>query len=155
MTKINYSEQAKILVKVVEIAIESIRQYPPEGFSVNHIDQFVNTYLDFRNKIENPEPQFHNMKSLKHLQNDMFIYFQEGKGKAVNHFWRQLRYNQLNFKRENKLIKILKRQKINNIKEYDFVIDVFVPYQEEGILNEEDVRVLNKLISSFENKKGN
>lgn len=48
--------------------------------------------------------------------------------------------------------KILKRKKINNQQEYDYVIDTIVPFQQEGIISEEDVKNLNKYIEIFETK---
>jgi hypothetical protein len=48
------------------------------------------------------------------------------------------------------LVKILKRKKINNKAEFDFIIDVRVPYQQEKLIN---IDLLNKLISEFESAK--
>ncbi len=53
------------------------------------------------------------------------------------------------------MTKIMKRKKINNTHEYDFVIDVIVPYEQEGLITLDEVVLLNNLISQFElrNKK--
>ena len=85
-------------------------------------------------------------------------YVSENKNE-INHFidvykeWKEIKAQNLPYKRENKLAKILKRKKINNIHEYDFVIDVIVPYQQEGLINEEEVVLLNKWLGDFENRK--
>ncbi|MNJ03586.1 hypothetical protein D3C73_1639680 [compost metagenome] len=49
--------------------------------------------------------------------------------------------------------KIFKRKKINNVREYDFVIDVIVPYQQEGLIDQQEVALLNDLILEFESRK--
>ncbi|MNY73060.1 hypothetical protein D3C86_2117470 [compost metagenome] len=51
------------------------------------------------------------------------------------------------------MVKILKRKKINNIREYDFVIDVMIPYEQEGLIDQDEVILLNDLISQFEMRK--
>jgi len=78
--------------------------------------------------------------------------FQEGSGNHVEAFWKEIKNAGLPFKRENKLVKILKRGKIKNALEYDFIIDVLVPYQQEGLLTQEEVVLLNQMIGEFENK---
>ncbi|MNR58468.1 hypothetical protein D3C85_1794780 [compost metagenome] len=50
------------------------------------------------------------------------------------------------------MIKILRRKKIKDIHEYDFVIDVIVPYEQEGLMNHDEVILLNDLIAQFETR---
>lgn len=70
-------------------------------------------------------------------------------------FWGKIKEAKLPYKRENRLAKILKRKKIKDDMEYDFIIDVLVPYQQEGLINEDEVFLLNNLIGDFENKTKN
>ena len=149
MSKTSYSEESVRLSKAVDIAIEAIQKFPPKGFAPEHVKHFVNSYSDFKNQIENPEPGFDNTKSLKYLQNDVFTFFQEGSGDAVNHFWEQISDHELGYKRQNKLTKILKRQKIKSKQEYDFVTDVLVPYQKEGLIAENEAKALNSMMADF------
>ncbi len=149
MAKENYEEQAAYLAKAIDIAIIAFQKYPPNGFNPSHVEQMVKTYLEYK-RI--PEPQYKNLKSLKYRISDVFIFFQEGSGKAVDFFWTEIKKNNLPYKRENKLGKILKRGKIKNQIEYDFVIDVLVPYQQEKLMTEDEVKTVNKLIADFENK---
>lgn len=152
MAKFNYTEEAETLSKAIDIAIESLQKFPPKGFNDNHLNHFVNVYLDFKHQALNPGPQYKNSRSFSYVKNDVFTYFQEGAGDAVNYFWKQVNEQNLGYKRENKLAKILKRQKIKNQIEYDFVIDVLVPYQQEGLISESDVDTLNKMILEYERK---
>jgi hypothetical protein len=153
MTDNKYTQSVDNLCKAIDIAVSVLQEYPPKGFNPSHVTNFVNAYLDFKNRAENPEPQFRNLKSLSYVINDVFIYFQEGSGDTVNAFWDKVKELNLPFKRENKLAKILKRKKINNKIEFDFVIDVLVPYQQEKLIDKDDVDLLNKLIAEFELSK--
>jgi hypothetical protein len=84
---------------------------------------------------------------------DILIFFQESNGQAVNYFWEQISQAAIPIKRENKMAKILKRKRIKDRAEFDFLIDVLVPYQQGGMLTEEDVKKVNQMISEFERKK--
>ncbi|MBP1223635.1 hypothetical protein [Flavobacterium sp. 1355] len=148
-----YVEKANNLLKVIDIAIEVIKEFPPKDFNSNHIETFVNGYLEFKNRIENAEAQYKNLKSLSYVENDLFTYFQEGNGKAVNEFWIKVREHNLPFKRINKLPKILKRKKIKNRIEYDYITDVILPFKQEKIITDDQVNLLESLLKDFESKK--
>lgn len=148
-----YTQSAENLSKAIDIAITVIQEYPPKKWDINAINHVVNIYLEFKDRAKNPEPQFQNLKSLKYAIEDVFTFFQEGSGDAVNAFWDKVKELDLPYKRENKLVKILKRKKINNKAEFDFIIDVRVPYQQEKLINIDDIDLLNKLISEFESAK--
>jgi len=152
MAKLNYKEQANALSEAIDIAIDSVKKFPPKGFDETHLNHFITTYLEFKNNALNPEPQYRNSQSLAYIKSDVFTYFQEGSGDAVNDFWKQVGERNLGFLRENKLVKILKREKIKNRIEYDFLIDVIVPYQQEGLINAAEAKQLAKMLAEFEKK---
>lgn len=153
MGKSTYEEKANYLIEAIDIAIKTLQEYPPKGFTPATVKHAVNCYLEWRNDAVNPEPQFKNSKSLKYVEIDVFTLFQESSGPEINLFWARIKEKGLPFKRENKLIKILKRRKINNQAEYDFVIDTILPYEEDGLITKDDVDKLNILISDFEKKR--
>lgn len=153
MTRLTYEERAKNLSQAVDIAIKTLQENPPKGFTPALVEHTVNCYLDWRNKAINPEPQFKNSKSLKYIENDVFTLFQESAGYGINLFWDKIKEQKLPFKRENKLVKILKRNKIKNQIEYDFIADVIVPYEQEKLINQDDIKILNQLMSDFEEKQ--
>ncbi|MDR1730049.1 MAG: hypothetical protein LBR52_05240 [Prevotellaceae bacterium] len=152
MVSEKYNEAAKNLIKAIDIAIDVVRQYPPKGYESNHIAQFISTYLDIKKSIVNPDPQYMKMSSLKYKEEDVFIYFQEASGETVNEFWKRIKESGLPYKRENKMAKILKRKKIRNDIEYDYVIDTIVPLQQEGVLSKEDVSLLEQMMAQYEQK---
>jgi hypothetical protein len=153
MSDTKYDELSKNLIIATSIAIDTIKKYPPIIWDDDTVKDVVNTYYEFKSNIENTKAEFRNLKSLKYKIDDVFTYFQEASGECVEQFWKEIKAQNLPYKRENKLAKILKRKKINNIHEYDFVIDVIVPYQQEGLINEEEVVLLNKWLGEFENRK--
>jgi len=152
MSKLSYPEQAEYLGKTIDIAIESIKKFPPNEFKNEHLTHFINTYLEFKHRVMNPDPRYRNPKSLSYLQNDILTYFQEGTGEAINYFWKQIKDQDLKYRRENKLTKVLKRQKIKNQIEYNFILDVLVPYQQEGLINKDEAAKLSQMILDFEKK---
>lgn len=153
MASKKFTEAAQNLSKAAEIAIESIKKYPPKYWDDGELNHVVNCYNERLLFINNPEPKFQNMRSLKYLEEAVFTRFQECSGENVEEFWRRIKEENLPFKRENKMAKILKRKKINNDIEYDFVTDVIVPYQQEGMITEEEVILLNAYLGKFENRK--
>lgn len=153
MEQDKYAQDAQNLSKAIDIAVKVIKNYPPKRWDENNISHVVNLNLEWKGNILNPEPKFRNLKSLKYYIEAVFTKFQEGNGVFVEEFWKEIKKQNLPYKRENKVAKILKRKKINNIYEFDFVIDVIVPYQQEGLINSEEVALLNELISEFENRK--
>lgn len=153
MTSKKFTEASQNLSKAAEIAIESLKKYPPEYWETGELKHVVNCYMEFEFNISNPEPKYQNLRSLKYQEENVFIMFQETSGKYVEEFWRRIKEENLPFKRENKMAKILKRKKINNDIEYDFVTDVIVPYQQEGMITEEEVILLNTYLGNFENRK--
>ena len=110
-------------------------------------------YNDRKERLLNAEKKFQTLQSLKYSIEDFFIYFQEAAGPDVDEFWRRIKEANLPYERENKLEKIMKRGRIRNDIEYDYVIDTIVPFQQEGILSEENVKKLNEMIEKFENKR--
>ena len=115
-------------------------------------NDFVDFYKGLKNKISGHEIKYQNMTSHKYNIETVFTYFQECSGPDVEEFWKQIKEANLPYKRENKLAKILKRSKINNDLEYDFVTDVIVPYQQEGLITEEQAFLLSNYLGNFEKK---
>jgi hypothetical protein len=153
--KRTYEEEANNLIQAIDIAIDAFKNYPPNKFQPENIEKVVNIYLEQRNNVLNPQPEFRKVSSLKYTISDVFIYFQESGGKTVDYFWKEIKKAGLPYKRENKIAKILKRRTIKNVIEYEFIIDILVPYQQEGLINSNEALLLNKMIADFEKKELN
>lgn len=150
MEKDKYSILAEQLLKAIDIANEALQKFPPKGWSEVHIGLFIVGHERIR--ISLVQSKKLNLRIIKEGTSDLLTYFQEAGGRAVEYFWTTIKEAGLPFKRENKMTKILKRKKINNIGEYDFVIDTIVPYKQEGFIDENDIALLNIMIAKFEEK---
>ena len=155
-----YKIASENLAKAADIAIAVFQKFPPAGWNEhyvtkekNQITHFIDLYKEWKEHFLNPDPKFATLQSLKYRVEDVFTYFQEGHGKCVEEFWKEIKAQNLPYKRQNKMLKILKRKKITNIHEYDFVIDVIVSYEQEGLINHDEVVILNELIAQFESRK--
>lgn len=147
-----FQEKKDNLVKAIEIAIAVFQEFPPVDFTKENLEFIFKTYLGIKESILNPEAKFDNPKSLTYDIDHIFTYFQESTGITVDKFWNKIAENNLPYKRVNKLKKILDRKKIKNKIEYDFIIDVFVPYMQTGVINEQEIELINNMITSFENR---
>ncbi|WP_395052353.1 hypothetical protein [Flavobacterium sp.] len=147
-----YIDVSQNLIKAAEIAIESLKRFPPKEWDNVSFNHTLNCCFERLFLIKNPEPKYRNLRSLKYLEKEVFTRFQEGAGENIEEFWRRIKEEGLPNKRTNKLKKILKLKKINNDFEYDFVIDVIVSYRQEGLITEEEVILLNKYLGVFELK---
>jgi len=153
MKEDKYSISVNNLFKVIDIAIESVQKKAPKNWDEKTFNYFINSYNNTKKLRINAEPKFRNLASLKYDYQDVFIYFQEGYGEAVEEFWKRIKEEGLPYKRENKMAKILKRKKINNNIEYDFVTDVMIPYLQQGLITEEELVLLKDYLGKFEEKQ--
>jgi len=151
--KKDYNVEAEKVARAIDIAIESFSKTPPTEFKEADVNQFVKVYKDYKDKTLNPLPQFKNYTSLKYIINDILTFFQESKGETVEVFWEKLIEENLGFKREDKLRKLLDRGKIKGQIEYDLAIDSIVAAEEEGRITKEEASLLGELIGEFEFRK--
>jgi hypothetical protein len=146
-----YEEQANKLAKAVDIAEQVIRQ------SADFNSDLVKPMLDFGTKVKhmalNPEPQFKKLVSLKYLENDFFIFWNESTGPDVAKFWDRVFESKLGYDRKDAIQAVLKRKKIKNIHEFDFITDNIVVYKQTGRLRQDQVNELNKYIGEFEKRE--
>ncbi len=152
MSKKVYETEAELVVKIIDIAIESFVNAPPSDYNPKDIKQSVDVFLDYKNEIINPLPEFKNIRTLNYVQYVVLTYFQEANDSAVDYFWEKVNSNNLPIKRINPLEKIIKRGKIKNHIEYDTVIDLFPTLMENKTISDEEIKKINNMILAFENK---
>jgi hypothetical protein len=152
----NYELEAKKVNKIIDLAIISIRKFPPKNFDPTHVNHVIKVYEDLQKKALFPEPNYQNAKSLKYLKEDALIFFQESSGDAIEYFWKELKKEGLTegISRINNLKKILKKGKISNERELELVTDLMIPYQQQGIITDDQYQLINDLIKEFEKKVG-
>jgi hypothetical protein len=151
--KPNYDIEAIKLSKAIDIAIDSYSKFPPKDFTQANIDHVVNLHHEWKNSVLNPEPQFRKIGSLKYQIENIFTFFQEGTGEAVEYFWRQLANEDLGYVRVDKLRKIIDRGKIKGRIEYEFVVDQIVAAEQCARITREESLKLSNMLGDFETGK--
>lgn len=146
----NYQDESIKLAKAIDIAIEIL-----EKFKANnpHYKSSLKYLLELKHLTLNPEPQFKTIASLKYIIDEFLTPYQEGAGLDVEHFWQKLKEEKLDYKRENKIKKILHRGKIINDIEYVLSTDMVVAAVDDGIISHEDSNKLSKMIEEYENRQ--
>ena len=162
MASKKYIEARDNLIKAIDLANEALLRYPNgkdkqkfvyDGVSYTELEWMIKWHNEIKDRRLNEEKKYETLQSLKYTIEDVFTYFQEAAGPDVDEFWRLIKEANLPCERENKLEKIMTRGRIRNDIEYDYVIDTIVPFQQEGILSEEDVQKLNEMIGKFESRR--
>jgi len=146
-----YEEQAAKLSKAVDIAERIIKE------SATFDADLTKRMLDFGTQIKhsalNPDPQFKKLASLKYLESDFFIFWNESTGPDVDKFWGRVFESKLGYVRKDAIQDVLKRKKIKDVHEFDFITDNLVVLQQSGRLSQEQVVELNKYIGEFESSR--
>jgi hypothetical protein len=152
MAKKDYQSEALRLSKAIDIAINAVKTHPPKGFGQTNIDQVLSSYEHFRQMTLNPQPQFRKIASLKYLVEEVFTYFQESTGDAVEYFWTEIDKEKLGYIREDKLRKILDRGKIRGRIEFDYAIDILLVAKQTGRITFDEAGKLSDYIGDYEFK---
>lgn len=148
-----YHEKAERLSKTVDIAEKIISN------SKSLDEKTKKHFIDWGKKIKelalNPEPQFKTVASLKYLENDFLIYWNEADSIDVEDFWKEIYKKGIDFEKKDTIQDVLKRKKIKNIHEYNNIIDNIVVAEQIGRINKDQVIELNNLLGKFEKKYQN
>lgn len=148
-----YETESQKLAKAIDIAVEAYTQVCPENFTPDTQKHVIDTYLGWKESCLHPDPKYKNLTSLKYDIESVFTYFQEGTGPTVEYFWKRIAEENLDYARENRLKKILERGKIKGRIEFDYVIDMFVVAQQNGMITKDEALQLNDMLKKFEQKK--
>ena len=150
--KRDYQTEAKRLSKAIDIAIDAFQKNPSKGMSEHQIENLVKFYSECKENALNPKPEYRSLASLKYIIQDVFTFFNEASGSAVEYFWTKIEEEQLGYERTDHLAKIFDRGKIKGRTEYEFAVDIIVPYEQEGKINREQASDLGRMIGEYENK---
>ncbi len=151
-TKKSYQEEADKLLKAIDISIDAYRIHQPKDWTPDIVNMVTNSLEQNKKMILEAEPKFRNLASLKYDIETVFIYFQEGAGETVEYFWKNIKTSGLEYKRENKLEKILIRGNKDRV-EYEYVTDMILVAQQVGLTNKTETTKLNEMLGEFESKK--
>jgi hypothetical protein len=150
MTK--YQTELENLIRACEIAIQTYSNFWPKHLKKSDLDWTILCENERKNRLINRKTPFNTLVSLKDVYEEIFTYFQEGSGQMVDEFWKLIKESGLPYKRENKLAKILKRGKVKNHIEYDFIKDVIGPYLQDNMITTIEAELLDSYLMAFEVK---
>lgn len=114
---------------------------------------FINWGREAKHDALHPEPRFKNISSLKYIENDFLVYWNESNGKDVEKFWKEVFRKKIGFQRKDIIGLILKRKKIKDVHEYDNLIDTIVVAEQIGQIDKAQVKELNRYIGEFEERQ--
>jgi len=144
----NYNDEAIKLSKAIDIAIQAF-----EKFDLKDKEWFIKCYKEWKEGLFERDKFYKTMRSFKYDVENVFTFFQEGSGKEVEYFWKEIKIQNLDYQREDKLKKILGRGKIKGRVEFEYVIDIIVVAEQENRITEIEAKQLGKMLHEFEFKK--
>ncbi|NQX92926.1 MAG: hypothetical protein HRT74_12535 [Flavobacteriales bacterium] len=152
MTKLStkYLKSAEQLAKAIDIA-EGILTKSKSVDSTTR-DYFIKWGSEMKHMALKPAPPFNKVASLKYIENDFLIYWNEGSGPDVELFWKEIYTKGLDFERKDTIRVVLKRQKIKDIHEYNNIVDNIVVAEQTGRVNKAQAVKLGELIGEFEDR---
>ena len=146
-----YQERAERLAKAIDIAEKVI--VDSGSLDEKTKTHFINWGQETKQMALHPEPQFKKVASLKYLEHNFFIYWNEADGEDIEKFWTEIYTYGIGFERKDTLQAVLKRKKIKDIHEYDSIIDSIVAAEQTGRIDKNQVKELNQLIGEFEQRQ--
>lgn len=151
--KANYETEAIKLSKAIDIAIKAFKKFPPYMWTEENLSDVEKCHIEWKNSALNPSPEYKKISSLKYKIESVFTIFNEGSGEFVEYFWKEIKNQNLDYVREDKLNKILKRGKIKSRIEYDYITDIIIVAEQEDRITKEESKLLNEMIGVFEIKQ--
>ena len=148
---LTYNNRTDQLVTAIAIAEKIIN----ESLSIDEVTK--KHFIDFGQQIKemalHPTPQFKNIASIKHLENDFLTYWNESSGEDVEMFWRLITQYEISFERKDILKKVLLQKRIKNNVEYDHVISGISIAEQTGRISNDEALKLNQYLSAFEKRR--
>ena len=148
--KQSYQDRAERLAKTVDIAESVIKA--SDTLSEDIKSRMLQWGQQVKQMALNPEPQFKRLASVKYLENDFLTYWNEAGGPDVEKFWSIVSNSGIVSERKDMMSAILKRRRIKDIHEYDYVIDSIEVAEQVGKIDGDQVVELSKFLGEFEQR---
>jgi hypothetical protein len=150
----NYQEKVIYIQKIIEVNSIIIEKYPYYLFGNDFgLSENLKLLKEMQMDLSNAHKVRISSADLKDYEEYLTTVYQEASGEAIELFWRIIKDRSIPLKRLNKMAKILKRGRIKDQYEYDFVTDVIVPYIQANMITAEEEIALKQMLGKFEMKQ--
>lgn len=145
-----YEVASITLAKAIDMAIEAYQKYPDT--ILGNQQQAIEVMTEWKGWCLNPEKKFRNLTSLKYIRQDLLSVFERTGDSRTEYFWQRLREEHIDYDRVDLLKKIIKRKRIANRIEYEYVQDNIVFAQQDGRISQEEALEIGRWIGQYESK---
>jgi hypothetical protein len=98
----------------------------------------------------NPEPPFRRIASLRYLEEEVLSGWYNATGPDADSVWSQIHEQVLPYQRKDVLAKVLKRRRIKDQHEFDYITDSIVLAQQDGRITKGQALELDSLLMKFQ-----
>lgn len=143
-----YDERARQFAQAVDVVIGVVMGSP--SYSDTDKATLTQGFAELRHMALEPQPQFRRVASLRYLEEALLSGWNDANGPEADHIWSEIRKLGLPYTRKDVLSTILKRKRIKDQHEFDYVTDSIVIAQQEGRITEEQAIALDRMLMDFQ-----
>ncbi len=144
-----YEQHADRLAKVIDIGYRIISE---SEIPLEDKARLLRMCKLDKESALNPAPIYKRVGSLRCIESEHFYYWNETQGAHIEKFWLELKRNGTQYERKDIFKSVLKRNRINNRQEYDYIIDEMLVAEVNKRITMEEYKKLNEMLLVYEKK---
>jgi hypothetical protein len=142
-----YEQRAEQFAKICDIGIQVLTE---AEISADEKKRMISMCNSDKEMALHPLPIYKRIGSLKCIEAEHFWYWNEHNGRHINEFWLKVKEAGLDYERKDIFKRLLKRGRISNMQEYDYVIDEILVGEQTGRISIDEAKKLNNYLSNYE-----
>lgn len=146
--RLTYEERAELFAQAADIVqrvVANSTQFPDSTKTA--IEQGA---AELKRMALEPQPQFRRIASLRYLEEALLTVWNETTGPDTDLVWAEMRKLELPYERKDVLAVVLKRKRIKDEHEFDYVTDNIVIAIQEGRITKEQAVELDAMLMKFQ-----
>lgn len=146
--RLTYEERAELFAQAADIVqrvVANSTQFPDSTKTA--IEQGA---AELKRMALEPQPQFRRIASLRYLEEALLTVWNETTGPDTDLVWAEMRKLELPYERKDVLAVVLKRKRIKDEHEFDYVTDNIVIAEQEGRITKEQAVELDAMLMKFQ-----
>jgi hypothetical protein len=143
-----YDDRARQFVQAVDIIKNVCSQ--SSRFSDEQKTMISKGFTEFQRMALNPEPPFRRIASLRYLEEEVLSGWYNATGPDADSVWSQIHEQVLPYQRKDVLAKVLKRRRIKDQHEFDYITYSIVLAQQDGRITKGQALELDSLLMKFQ-----